>query len=384
MRILYLNHDQNRTGTTIALVNILQGMVKRGHEVFVIKPCGEGFLEEKLRKEGIPFISLPLRCMAYPQTKNIFYRLKSISGLIWRKLSIQNAIEKIIQDFNPDIIHTNSGLLDVALTPCLKMHKPHIWHIREAAETLGLYPFPSSSYYNRRLQNEGNYNIAVSHFVFNYRKLRPSKDIVIYDGVFSKSNTIYPVRKEKTILYIGAITEYKGVATLLHAFCKFHQQYPSFKLSLIGQVTKQNESFYYACLAFIERNNLQACVTFLGSRNNTYELISKASAVVVPTFHEGFGFVTAEAMLNKTFVIGRDSAGTKEQMDICKKETGLELAYRFSSQEDLVKGLCYVAKNDTSVLCEKARLVVLEKYSVEENCTRIENFYKWVLKDYYG
>ena len=62
MRILYLNHDENRTGTTIALLNLLDGIVKEGHQVFVIKPLNNGFLGEELLKRNIPFYSLPLRC----------------------------------------------------------------------------------------------------------------------------------------------------------------------------------------------------------------------------------------------------------------------------------------------------------------------------------
>lgn len=38
-------------------------------------------------------------------------------------------------------------------------------------------------------------------------------------------------------------------------------------------------------------------------------------ALIVPSPFEAFGLITAEAMFNKCLVIGRDTAGTKEQFD---------------------------------------------------------------------
>lgn len=381
MRILYLNHDENRTGTTIALLNLLDGIVKEGHQVFVIKPLNNGFLGEELLKRNIPFYSLPLRCKTYPSSKNWLLKIKGIIGYYWRNTINQKKVEKIIKNFNPDIVHTNSGMLDVALTPCLKLHKPHVWHIREAAEAIGLYPFPSTNAYNKRLQTKGNYNIAVSKYVFDFRGLS-KKDIIIYDGVFSKWHYLESIPQKKIILYIGAITEYKGITTLLLAFKKFHSIHSEYKLHLVGSVTKSNQNYYLKCLDYIKENALNEHISFLGSRNDTYNLLASASAVVIPTFNEGFGFVTAEAMLNKTFVIGRNSAGTKEQLDICFEEAGHELGFRFNDDESLFHGLCYAVENDTKEVCEHARKIVLNKYSIEDNCNTVLKYYSQILQNY--
>ena len=44
MRILYISHCTDRNGATIALVNIIRGMLHRGCEIGVVLPDNEGYL----------------------------------------------------------------------------------------------------------------------------------------------------------------------------------------------------------------------------------------------------------------------------------------------------------------------------------------------------
>ena len=37
-------------------------------------------------------------------------------------------IKKIIRDYQPDIVHTNVGPVNVAVDTCLRMQIPHVWH----------------------------------------------------------------------------------------------------------------------------------------------------------------------------------------------------------------------------------------------------------------
>lgn len=61
--------------------------------------------------------------------------------------------------------------------------------------------------------------------------------------------------------------------------------------------------------------NIASQVVFLGMRKDIYSLMKDAMALIVPSYWEGFGFITTEAMFNGCLVIGRNTSGTKEQFD---------------------------------------------------------------------
>lgn len=47
--------------------------------------------------------------------------------------------------------------------------------------------------------------------------------------------------------------------------------------------------------------------------------MNRATALIVPSPFEAFGLITAEAMFNKCLVIGKDTAGTKNNLTMVKK-----------------------------------------------------------------
>lgn len=55
--------------------------------------------------------------------------------------------------------------------------------------------------------------------------------------------------------------------------------------------------------------------------------MNRATALIVPSPFEAFGLITAEAMFNKCLVIGKDTAGTKEQFDNGQKNTIKKLLF---------------------------------------------------------
>ena len=152
--------------------------------------------------------------------------------------------------------------------------------------------------------------------------MNPEKDTVIYDGVFSEKNEEIGCSKDNIVLFIGRIEEAKGVIEIFEPFSRLLKIHPEYKLIIAGKLHKDSK-YYQQCLDLITRLKLDSCVIFLGEISNVYEWMAKAKALVVPSRFEGFGFITAEAMLNSCFVVGRDTAGTKEQFDKCLDKLSL-------------------------------------------------------------
>ena len=93
---------------------------------------------------------------------------------------------------------------------------------------------------------------------------------------------------------------------------------------------------------------------------------------------EGFGFITAEAMLNYCLVIGKDYYGTKEQFDNGIQWTGGEIAYRYKTQQELVDNMVKAVSDDNGDIIQRAHSV-LSNYTIEKNVMQIEHFYKKIL-----
>jgi len=113
--------------------------------------------------------------------------------------------------------------------------------------------------------------------------------------------------------------------------------------------------------------------------------MSEATALLVPSIHEGFGFITAEAMLNKCLVIGNNTSGTKEQFDNGFQRHKQEIALRYSGQEELFETMKRVLDNGVEhyrPMIERAHETVCSLYTIEQSAEKVYDYYLKILKNY--
>ena len=378
MKILYVTNTSYEGGSTIALVNIIRGMKQFGHEIFVLTNSNKGFLYELLSDVDVKIFSCNYCLTIYPLDKN---PIKYIYGFFLHFYWWYNAkryIGKIIDEYNIDIVHTNVGPLDLALSECIKRGIPHVWHQREFFDKFcSTSLFPNNKYFYDRIQTKGNYNICITRQVLDNCRLSENFcNRVIYDGVFKKSQLpkLDHVEKEKYILFVGRVEPNKGLDDLLLAFADFNKKYPKITLKVVGSYNDYS-LYFKTCKRIINEYSLQNSVNFLGSRTDIYLLMAHAKALVVASHFEGFGFATVEAMINKTIVIGRNTSGTKEQFDIGLNLTGQEIGFRFSNKEQLQKKLCEIVEKDNATMIRNAYKVASELYTVEKCVDSINKLY---------
>ena len=85
----------------------------------------------------------------------------------------------------------------------------------------------------------------------------------------------------------------------------------------------------------VSHSKLDERILFLGYRQDVFDLMAKAKALIVASDFEGFGFITAEAMYAGCYVIGKNTAGTKLQFDNLNKKLGYEIGSRFMGKDTL-------------------------------------------------
>lgn len=378
MKVLYISNSTQMSGAPAALFNLVKGFVKNGGEAAVVLPDKEGPLFRKLEDIGIKtFVGPTYRLTVYPKCLNPFKKKRRMADLK-DKGKVTEFLENVIDEFKPDIVHTNVGPLDYALGICRKRNIPHVWYLREYQDKdFGMTFYPSKERFLELIHSQGNYNIAITQGIFAHWDLGHN-DRVIYDGIYEDVPDAVNTEREQYFLYAARIERAKGLGSLARAFRKFYKVRPDFNLLVAGKSCGLYGLFWKTyCKVCLPSGAVQ----FLGVRDDVGDLMERATALVVPSRFEGFGFSTAEAMLHSCLVIGRDTAGTKEQFDNALRISGMEVGFRFNSQRTLLKQL-YAASSDEDFdkMREGGRKAVLKNHSVQRYVSQVTNYYSEICK----
>lgn len=385
MRILFIAHVTGEGGATIALLNLLKGLsVYRDLELAVVCPISSGFLPSQLEKLNVR-IFYPRNCEyvtfnVYPDGGALWRNFKAMIGMGYRYLRGLYFINSVIKDYKPDIVHANSSVCNFAREYCIRSGIKYINHVREFVTLdFNKTPFPSTRIFHNRMKQDGCYNIAITNAVFEHFSLRDC-DRRIYDGVFFE-NTEFADQIEfefPYFLFVGNLIVAKGLDILIDEYLQFCNTNKNIHLLIVGKI-KGNEQLVENCRNKIKNAKCSHLVHWLGVRHDIYSLMAGAKALVVPSLNEGFGYITAEAMFSKCLVIGRNTAGTKEQFDLGREQTGCEIGLRFDKNEEIRHLLKRVIEEDFTDMRKNAYNVVKENYTIETNARNVYGYYKTIL-----
>lgn len=351
-------------GADLSLLPILHALKER-HDLLIINTIHNNF-SSVLNLNGFKnqYISIPP--YVYPQFNGLRNLIRFPDRLFRNLLKIikgERDLKKVIHDYNPDIIYTNTGIIHSGFNIAKEIKKPHIWHIREFQDLdFNMKILGGKKNLISKFHSTNNFNIAITQTIYTHFSLNDKNSIIIYDGVRARTD-LSLTTKQKYFLYIGNITQNKGFSFLLKAFNLFNKTNKDFKLIVLG---KFNDSSYENKIKeYITTNSLDEFISFKGFVTNIEPYVKEAKAVIIPSFFEALGRTTIESMFYGTLVIGRNTAGTKEQFDNGVKYSGDEIGLRFLTIDDLVKCMQNAIKNDYNDYIKRANATVNVLYSFE-------------------
>ena len=376
MRILYISNSSSVGGAPAALLNLVRILSAR-HEIGVVLPDPEGPLNKELGALGIRcWSAMPYRLTVWPGLMNPVKYLKRVYGLLFGRNKVSRYLAGIMDEFCPDVVHTNVGPLDYALHLCKERGVPHVWHLRELQNNM--ISFPSRKAFIRKLHEPWNSPVAVTRCVAERWGLG-SDARIIYDGVLDGSELCEPSYdrdSKKYFLYVGRIEPTKGLMELLKAFKAFRKSRKDYRLAVVGRPAGL---YALRCRLYVMMNGLSDSVSFEGQRRDVRKYMREADAVVVPSRGEGFGFVPVEAMACGTAVIVNDDAGLKEQMDRGLLLSSEEIGLRYHGVRSLTECLRYVSDYGNKEALVRMRSaafdVVWTSYAVERYADEVESYY---------
>jgi len=380
MKILFILHETSiHNGSWKSACNLLTGLRDNGIELMIVCPDKDGAYKF-LIENGFNVVELKYYWNSDVFNPSLKQRIKYIPRIIRQKYYeyrwLRKAV-KLCQDFKPDIIHSNSSVITCGFKLANRLNIPHIWHVRE----YGDLDFSLKLTESNRLLQLNKYSINVTKGVKSHRHCVQYADNqrVVYDGVYP-CHRIHKIEVDKSdFLYVGSLNKGKGISDLLDAWKKAKENkcLTSFKLKICGGTDSDIADWLHYC-----SENGITDTKWLGKRDDVDKLMQHARAVVVPSFFEAFGRVMPEAIANGALVIGRNTAGTKEQFDNGLKISGREIGLRFESVQELTEQIVNVAKNSPEYYnpyITAGQRIFEQLYTNEVNIAKTIEFYNYVM-----
>ena len=316
MKILFITQCCEMYGANKSGISLMLDLRKRyDAEVYTIMP-------PKIRNEKVETIDqiLDREGMKYYCVKMDAWRtnfgkqnLAHIFYYIIRKQIRDRKIVKEIQkniNFLPDIIYSNSSVIDIGFLLACRMKAPHIWHVRESRESHNLkYIYPNNVV--RRRFAKSSAVIAISRYIENEcKKMRIRQVRCIYNGVevckpYEKK---YYYNHKVNFVVSGVLNAPKRNQDVIRAARVLVERgYQNFHIYILEDGEEKEE-----LAQMITELKLKEYVDLCGYIKNPQELLRKMDIGIVPSLYEAFGRVTIEYMMNYMAVIGNDTGASPE------------------------------------------------------------------------
>lgn len=379
INVLYIAVGEG--GSDQALITLIKELKCKIRPYIILGKLASQSTIDKLKSENIPYSILNYDFFWYPSKRNLWnYITRPIYALKLKnkKKFFAKQIIELSKQYKIDIIHTNSSAYQFGATAAQALKIPHIWHLREYQSLdFGHSHAYSLPYLKKQLHKSGNFNIAITKGIYNFYQLKEENSTIIYDGVLRQSYKPKELPKEEYFLFVGRIVKEKGIFSLLNSYKDYLLRGGTFKLILAGNYSSKTKQ---KIDRLIEKYNIQNNIMLKGilPTNQIYDLMNRATALIVPSPFEAFGLITAEAMFNKCLVIGKDTAGTKEQFDNGQRKYNKEIALRFTNEQQLTTHLTDIEQKQIqqyTEIIERAYNYVSSLYSIENNAKQIECLY---------
>ena len=389
-KITYILHSTDiYSGATKAFLTLLEGLKGMEYEHIVVLPDENG-VYSTLQQMGVKTYVLNYRMALYPPLREWRDWLMFVPRLIGRIMLNRKAAKQLAQILKLEkvtLVHSNSSVVDIGYRACQAIGVPHVWHIREYADTQTHFIYyPCRKLYRKHFTASENYTLCITKGVQAHHGLVGiDSSFVVYDGVVSKKPIITGEQKGSYFLYAGRLEALKGIEDLVLAYGKYIQQMAGRKdavapLYIAGDTN--DKEYKSHIMSLVQDLHITEYVRFGGFRNDILELMRRERAIIIPSRSEGFGFVMAEAQSQGTLVIGKNESGLKEQFDNGVECSGQEIGLRYSNEEELVARLVEVSTTkieNYQSMVEAAQKVVSQLYTKEQYVQHILSIYPTII-----
>lgn len=372
-RIAIICHDRAVSGANFSLLDYLEIYDRNKYQILVVLPHLGTELCSKLEALNVNFAVLNLFSVTKPIGKvNIKIRLKKILQRIINSLKYSFKIknmEKILRDFNPDLIISNSFATLYGALFAQKLNVKHVFHIREYMEL-----DHQTTHYNPKTVEQycrNSYAVYISNSIKDYyeSKYHFIDSCVLYDRVsqdktFIRERHFYDDKIVK-MLIAGSLIPNKGQIDAIKATKILADEGYKVDLYICGKGTDENKLKNY-----VRVNGIKG-IHFLGFINNLNDLRKNIDISLLCSKNEALGRVTVESMYSHSLTIGTCSGETKYLLD-----GGRGLFYHFGDSNELAAKIIWAIENidQVEMITDRAYSYAVENF----NKDILDSIVRWV------
>jgi len=366
--VLYIIDKMTRAGSQRHLFELVNTLDKRDFNPIICCIQKEGELGKKLRKEGIPVISLNLKNIKW------FNFIKVVISLSY--IILKNSVDIVhTYLFSSDIVGPIAARLCGVKTVISSRRDLGDWRTKKH---LILYKI-SNLFVDKIVAD----SYAVKKETLKQEGLAPEKIDVIHNGLnpvifsengISKKEVIKEFSLPQDCRIIGNvsnISKVKGHIFLLKAFNSIKKDFPNLKLLIVGKI--KDEKVFKQLLEFVDANELYQDVIFAGGRADVPKLLSAIDIFVHPSLTEGFSNALLEAMASAKAVIATSIGGNAEVI-----EDGLNGVLVPPADEAGLEKAMRILLQDTQLaqdMGEKVRAKVFNQFTSDLMTRKFQNTY---------
>lgn len=315
MKVMFVVHGTSMGGATISLLNLIKGLVDLNYKVAVVCPCNiDPVFHQYANNLTIKLYEVPLINDFVPNSwKCVVKSFMKKGWTLYKRVQSKKCLRNIILQWKPDIVHTNVGVIHIASEVCIELGVKHVWHLREyQTKDFNWIILPSKKKFEEKLK-KSDAVITITDDIQDFFHLKECSNVFrIYNGVFSEIDKFLSFPKENYFLCASRLSKEKGIIEVIKAFVSIHKLFPDYRLKIAGF----GDENYIEFLKDIARTgDCLSSIDFLGFVSDVRPLMKNAKALIVASYNEGFGRMTAEAFFCGCPVVGRNTSGTKEILD---------------------------------------------------------------------
>jgi len=377
--ICFFSHSAHLGGSERSLLELVKDLKSKEILCHVFLP-ENGPLEDELKKIAVSYEVVDYRWWTLQENED---KRDVVKGINEQSMSLIERVAKL----NPNLIYTNTSVVNVGAIIAKELGIPHVWHVREYGEKdHGLKFVLDEKERARYISNNSDFVFFNSDAVRDYySKLADFKsNAVVYNSVsvdnFNQDLERGEVFKKDNLFHvsiIGTVSPGKGQKDAVMAMKKLINKGQKIELAIIGNVS--DIAYLSEIEEIIKKEGLEDNIHIYNFIRNVFPIIKKSDLILVCSKNEAFGRVTVEGMLAKKTVIGTNSGGTPEII-----EDGVSgFLYEPGDYDQLAEKIEWLIKNpkEAKKMGENGYKIVSDKFSKNNYSGKIVRILREVIND---
>lgn len=370
MHILFTITSLSSGGAERVTANLSNEWIKRGYEVTIVTIAS--------KKDDFYELNSKINRIGLNLDNNSANPLQAIIANTKRIISIRKVLKKIKPDFVIGMMPVSAVLTIIAsmglknrIIACERNYPP-MSELNRFWAKLRRITYPKAAVVTAQTSEiakwiKDNIKVKVVEVIPNpiVFPLPNNNPIIKPESIVAKEDLL--------LLAVGKLKKQKGLDLLISAFCALHEQFPEWKLVIIGD-GKMKSSLENV----INERKLVNKILLPGRVGNIADWYNRADIYVMSSRFEGFPNTLAEAMAHGCPVISYDCPTGPS--DLIRNDINGVLVKQTGSIDALVSALTelMINENKRNQLSEKA-VEVRETYSLPKILTKWDTIFNKIL-----